>query len=694
MATVPAYWVVVGSYLAQGGLAVLLALVLGGFFRIYRRGYLLAWAVSWLALALHVMGGAAGLLAIAAGQGPTSAVRLASSLVFLVGGYLQVAAVLVGVLEIWRGTAPTRGCRWGTYIGAVVVAVTVALLPASSPAWRLFFRLGLRGLFAGVVFALAGWLVWRAMARRGERERPRFGAAMVGGSFALYGLAQLHLFGFQLAAVGNGGANPQPWGVLLGLVEVLVQAAMGLGMVVWLYEEEREQVLNATGQIDRLAYRDPLTGLPNRRLFLDRLSHALVAAQRRQGGGVAVVCLDLDGFQAVNDSFGNLVADEVLRTMADRLRRLAGEGETVARLGGDEFAVLLPEVAVEAVAAEAGRLRDGLAEPLVVANQELVVGAAVGVSVWPPGGSDALTLLEHANTAMHRAKQGSRHQVAVYSPDMNVRAAEQLTLEAELRQALANDRLVVAYQPVVVAATGEIVAVEALVRWEHPVRGVVRPGAFVRLVEGTPLGDAIDDVVLRTACRQVLAWQQEGLGGLRVAVNVSAGRFQSPTLVADIERVLAETGIAPSSLELEITETAAMQDPEASLEVLSRLGALGVRLAIDDFGTGHSSLSYLRTLPIDTVKLDRSFVIDLERDADDAAIVGALVDLAHGLGLEVVAEGVETPGQLAALVGLGCDRAQGYLLARPLSAAEAAQLIGERRRLLPSTGPRRGRRAS
>jgi len=436
----------------------------------------------------------------------------------------------------------------------------------------------------------------------------------------------------------------------------------------------------ADEQIRSLAFQDALTGLPNRRLFGDRLQVAIAQAHRA-GERLAVFFIDLDRFKVINDSLGHSVGDELLQAVAARLRESVREGDTVARLGGDEFILLLSGVlrAVD-VAKVAGKVLDALRRPFHLGDRELFVTASLGVSLYPEDGTDGEALIKNADTAMYRAKDEGRDGYQLYTRAMNATALERLALENSLRRALASEEFLLHYQPVLDIASGRVHGVEALLRWMRPERGLVLPGEFIPLAETTGLIFPIGPWVLRTACAQVKAWQKAGNPQLCLAVNLSARQFQQADLVQQVTSVLDETGLQPRFLELEITETSAMANADATVATLRELKALGVRISIDDFGVGYSSLAYLRRLPIDTLKIDKSFVRDIGADPDDAAIVSAVVAMAQSLKLAVVAEGVETEEQLAFLGDRRCDRMQGFLFSPAVPAAECGELLARHRR--------------
>ena len=441
------------------------------------------------------------------------------------------------------------------------------------------------------------------------------------------------------------------------------------------------QATVAEQKVHELARYDSLTGLPNRNMFLGELDRT-VARARRHGTSFAVCFIDLDRFKSINDTLGHDAGDKLLMGMATRLRGAVRDSDLVARLGGDEFVVVLEGDACAAnLSAVAHKLLAAIGEPMTIEGCSFLVTGSVGIGLYPVDGEDAATLLKHADAAMYLAKDRGKNNVQFYTSDLADMAARQFELESALRLALTRNELLLYFQPRIDIASGRMLGVEALVRWAHPTRGLVMPGDFIPLAEERGLIVPLGRWVIRAACRQIHDWRRAGLVAPRVAVNLSARQFVSDGLIDDLVDALALHGLAPSGLEVELTESVLMADPERANQVLQQLHAMGIRIAIDDFGTGYSSLSYLKRFPAQTVKIDRSFISGLPSDGDDVAITQAVIAMAHSLGLDVVAEGVETAEQLALLSKLGCDEAQGYLLGRPMPASElAARLMQETRR--------------
>ncbi len=427
-------------------------------------------------------------------------------------------------------------------------------------------------------------------------------------------------------------------------------------------------------ELERQANYDALTGLPNRHLFHDRLRQAVFA--QRHAKSIAVVFIDLDHFKVINDSLGHNFGDEVLRHVGERLQAAVREGDTVARLGGDEFVLILSDQTREDVIFRSMRRLIGkVSEPIIIGDRELNITCSAGISLYPQDGPDVQTLLKNADAAMYRAKSQGRNTFQFFTAEMNELANERLSMEQSLRRAIERDELLLHYQPRLNLATGAVEAVEALVRWNHPVRGLVLPDRFIPLAEETGLIVPIGEWVLRTACEQGEAWRRAGFTPV-ISVNLSARQLWGGGLVRLVGDVIAATGMA-ERLELELTESMVMHDAENVIATMLALKAIGVRLSVDDFGTGYSSLSYLKRLPLTALKIDGSFVRDITSGgADEGLIAKAIISLAHSLHLKVIAEGVETDAHRAFLEAHACDEIQGYLVSRPVAAPECVKFFG------------------
>ena len=432
------------------------------------------------------------------------------------------------------------------------------------------------------------------------------------------------------------------------------------------------------GQIERATYYDMLTNLPNRQLFLDRLAQELAHA-RRDNRLVVVMFINLDRFNQVNDSFGHPVGDQLLQAVAERLKSHIRAGDTVARTGGDDFGLVLTGVKAAHHAGEIAKdILDSFARnPITVSGSEIFVTVSIGISIYPFDGVDTAMLVKNADAALHHAKREGRNNFQYYAAQMNAMAWQRLTLETELRRALEREEFRLHYQPKVGLADGRIVGMEALLRWQSAGRGLVPPGEFIPLLEETGLILPVGEWILHTACMQARAWQAAGFKDIGIAVNLSMLQLRQTDFAGMVLGILEQNNLEPGlgAIELELTESMLMNNADGTIATLNALHERGVRFSIDDFGTGYSSLSYLKRLPISSIKIDRSFVRDLANGGDDAGIVAAIVALGHGLGLKIIAEGVETVEQLICLQTMKCDEAQGYLFSRPVPAAEMTLLI-------------------
>jgi diguanylate cyclase (GGDEF)-like protein len=478
-----------------------------------------------------------------------------------------------------------------------------------------------------------------------------------------------------IVLTGNDDQNVALSAVKSGAQDYLIKGRLDRELLLrsmhYSIERKRYQV-----QLEHQANYDMLTGLPNRNLLHDRLQQSVHG--HRMPRAVAVVFIDLDHFKFVNDSLGHSIGDKLLKGMADRLRTVLREGDTVARLGGDEFVLILNDQSNEEVIFRTmQRITARLAEPIEVEGKDLIITCSAGISLHPQDGPDVDTLLKNADAAMYRAKEHGRNNFQFYTSEMNERVNERFALENALRHAIERKEFLLHYQQRVELKTGAIVGAEALVRWMHPEWGLVRPVRFIPLAEETGLIVQIGEMVLREACRQARAWLDEGLKPGCISVNLSARQFRQEGLVRLVSRVLEETGLDPRYLEMELTESMVMHNVEAAIATLQGLKSLGISLSVDDFGTGYSSLAYLKNLPIDKLKIDRSFVRDIGTgaDAEDGVLAQAIISLGHNLHLHVVAEGVETDAQVRFLKRHKCDEVQGFFYGEPVEPAAHRSLL-------------------
>lgn len=426
-----------------------------------------------------------------------------------------------------------------------------------------------------------------------------------------------------------------------------------------------------------LAEHDYLTDLPNRLLLTDRITQAISAAKRR-GSKLAILFFDIDHFKRVNDTLGHEVGDQLLKVLSKKLQMCIRASDTLSRQGGDEFVVLLPELTDDAVPAEiAQKILFSIKDPISIANHELFITASIGIAVYPDDGDNVDVLTRHADAAMYHAKNSGRNNYQFFTKEMSARVAAQLTMENSLQKAISNNELLLFYQPKVSIKTGKIIGAEALIRWVHPQWGMMMPDRFIKIAEDSGLIRDIGHWVLREACTQNKKWQDSGLPEIPIAINVSVVELHHAHFTQEVTKVLLQTGLQPYHLELEVTESVAIQSEVTVINDLNKLKEMGVRLSVDDFGTGYSSLSYLKLLPVNTIKIDKSFIRDIQVDANDAAIVTAIIKMSQSLGLTVIAEGVETQAQLEFLQSHDCDEMQGYLFSRPLPADEFAALLAQ-----------------
>jgi diguanylate cyclase (GGDEF)-like protein len=664
------------SYVVQAIGALFTAVLFGVFARTYRKPFLVHWARAWSAMCIMLVG--AALTTMLRGVAPDSFTRITISMVTSIAAYLQLAWLILGTAELVSTEKAQRihAHRVWFFGAAVAIGVVTVLLFASDPnlvGMRFVMRVGVRTAFTGLAFLGAAWVVWLTRTEALDRS---LGRGLVAASFLLFGATQVHLAYstfFRIAAISTPA-----YSLFASFFDAFLVFCMGLGVVIWLLEEEHNKVSTNAHEIAQLAFNDPLTQLPNRKLLLDHLSLNILHA-RREKEKVAVFFIDLDRFKVINDSLGHSAGDKVLQAVATRVKGVMREADSVGRMGGDEFVIVAPQInGVEGAVHIAQKVRDAIREPITVDGRELFVSASMGVAMYPNDGESAEVLLKNADTAMYRAKAQGSDLFQLYTPEMNAHATEQLALETALRRAVEAREFELHYQPIVQTTDGHICALESMLRWRHPVLGLVRPEQFIRLAETSGMIVDIGYWAMHTACRQLAELRASGFPELRLAVNISARQLKQPDIVDKVRSILAETPVPGHALELEIPEMGATQSAADIVDRLRGLRQMGVRISIDDFGTGFSSVSILRHFPVDTLKIDTSFVRDVVLDPNDAAIAVAVISLAKSMGLTVIAEGVENPAQLDFLREQGCEMWQGYLCCPPVPTSEVRSVLGRR----------------
>jgi diguanylate cyclase (GGDEF)-like protein len=604
--------------------------------------------------------------------------------------YSMLAAVGVSAFALWlvsRADLPRRLLCLGALLMGAGIAVMHYIGMAAlrmqpgidyDPLW---FALSI--VIAVVASGAALWIAFHL--RRGHRRHGmRLTAAVVMG-FAIVGMHYTGMAAARFPAdswcgAARDGGVPTQW--LAVLVVVATVAIMGIALIVSVLDRQMHlrtrhlaiSLARANEELVQAALHDPLTRLPNRVLLQDRIEQAIEKAKRKQES-FAVMFLDLDGFKSVNDAYGHQAGDALLADVATRVRGLLRSQDTLSRLGGDEFVLVAPSSDPDDAAVVAQRILDAVALPIQAQGIDVQVTASIGIAMYPSDGTTERDLMAHADAAMYHTKDNGRNGYTFFAPSMNISAHQQLKLLNDLRRAVERNELLLHYQPKFAAPDYRMAGVEALLRWQHPDRGLLPPGAFIAAAERSGLILSLGEWVLDEACRQLRAWDDAGDDVPTVAVNLSPLQFSSPALVDTVRDTLARHALDPTRLTLEITETTAMRDADASVGILDELTRMGIRISIDDFGTGYSSLLYLKRLPATELKIDRAFVRELESNADDAAIVASIVALGRTLNLKVVAEGVETPGQQQQLRKLGCDFYQGYLLGEPVAADRLVRTV-------------------
>jgi diguanylate cyclase (GGDEF)-like protein len=663
------------SYVAQAASAAVVGLLLVYFFTRYRKPYLLHWVASAFAMGVFYLA-VAGDLFLGEQRGTLEPVRIASALsagiavawavIFFISGTFMLARQRPIALRRFRLLVSVAGAA------GLLFVLPLALLQTGTVRQMLFVGGG--SLVLGLGLGAGAALLWRG------RPQSSF-------MFFIASLAALATVKLLCAALFFGhwrGVVAQPYPPALAMVEMLAFFIVGLAMIISLLEDENEASSLAVAEVERMAYHDGLTGLPNRALLLDSLRGLLFRAQEKNEK-FALYFLDLDRFKGINDSLGPSTGDALLRQAAERIRRTLRDHDLAARFGGDEFVCIHFDLKGTDEAVDVGqRLLDALREPFHLAGREITVTTSIGVAIFPVDGYEADELVRNADSAMYRAKARGGNRCFVFEPQMLSLSLERLELETALRRGLREDRFVVHYQPLFDIHTGRIYGLEALVRWNHPERGLLHPNYFIPVAESSGIIIELGGWVLREACMQVQSWREERGIDLVISVNFSARQLHEPGIVEQVAAVLQESGLPARLLEIEITESVAVGDFDRTVEILNQLRALGVRIAIDDFGTGYSSLAYLRMLPVDTVKLDRSFVREIAGPSD-GAIARGVISMAHGLNLKVLAEGVETAEEFAFLKANKCDNLQGFFYSVPLSAGAFETFVEDNSSLFATT---------
>ena len=665
----PTVSTVLAVSLTQAVIALLLAAVFFGFHSVYRRPHLRYWALSFLAGVIHLTCSSLA-LGYSATVGTIGVPRLLLSATSLAAAYPQIIWLLAGAYVVASHRHLNQRLVNATVIGGALFGVASSLLFANDSQaadMRLFLRVDLRTLLTAAAFFSAGIFLWSS------RDRlTGFGQRLLSIAFLLYGVQQ----GSTLALVTTQRMQNtwHPLTTYVGFIDLVLEVFIGLALVIWLQEEERQRARQATRKLYHLSFHDALTGLPNRKLFLERLAHAM---QRVEGDErLTVAFLNVDRFRLLNDSFGHQQADRVLAQLSDRLLHRSRSVDTVARIGVDEFALLYRDSEDRQGSLTAlERMMERIRQPFEMEKRRIVLTCSAGTSRYPEDGQHPETLLANASAAMLAAKKKGGDCLLQYDANMSNQAQERLDFENDLRNALANREFTLLYQPVISISDNQVQGFEALLRWKHPQRGLLAPDDFLPLAESLGLMERITNWVLETACTQVSEWRKRHELPLWVAVNFSPSSFRHTDLPDRILSTLKRCQLDPENLVVEITENLALENLDTGMVALEQMRLRGIQVAIDDFGTGYSSLSYLRRLPVDKIKLDKEFVHEVSHDIGSRAIVEALVPLAHKLGMKVVAEGVERKEQLAQLRDVGCDEVQGFLMYEPMPVATCGSML-------------------
>lgn len=661
--------IVIATQLTQACIALLLALVFLGFFHTYRRAHLRYWALSFFAGVIYLtFSGLA--LSHAAWVSIEGLPRQLFSSISLAAAYPQIIWLLAGAYVVASHRHLGHRVLRNSIAAGAAFGVATSLLYAGDPAaadMRLLFRVDLRALLAAAAFSGAGIFLWLA-----SRHQASLGQKLLAVAFILYGIQQAVTLALLISQ-----RLLDTWyafSTYLGFIDIVLQVFIGLALVIWLQEEERQRARQATRKLYHLSFHDALTGLPNRKLFIERLAHAM---QRVDGDErLTVAFVNIDRFRLLNESFGHQQADHVLAQLSQRLLHRSRSVDTVARIGVDEFALLYRDTETDDNALKAvERMIERVRQPFEMDKRRIIVTCSTGISTYPVDGLHPEALLANAGAAMLEAKHRGGDRLVAYTSDMSSQAQERLEYESGLRHALANREFTLLYQPVLSLHDNRVIGFEALLRWKHPQLGLLSPDDFLPLAESLGLMERITNWVLETACNQIVAWREHHDLPLWVAVNFSPSSFRHADLPDRIMSILKRAQLEPENLVVEITENLAMENLETGMVALEQMRVRGIQVAIDDFGTGYSSLSYLRRLPIDKIKLDKEFVSEISDDIGSRAIVEALIPLAHKLGMTVVAEGVELQEQISYLREVGCDEVQGFLMYEPMPQATCEAML-------------------
>lgn len=657
-------------YVAQAGCALAQAAIFAYYYRVSQLQHLRLWGLSFAALGLYLV---TELLTIDLAQPPLASapLRMLLSVVSLIAAYLQIALLALGTMAVLGKHPPQRRTVSILLIGSVVLGIITAVLFAGPPEasmQRIVLRSGLRYAITGVAYLIVAILLWRRARRSG------LGARLAAFAMGAYGVELLHVLSLLIADTGFG--IKVSWAPYVGVLDLIAQLFIGYGLVVWLLEDERLRYQRADTALRRLRDFDPVTGFPNRRRLLSDLESSLRTTNQR----TATLLIRIDQADMLTSSLGMVAAEAVIAEAAARVLECVMPGwPRPARLSESRLVQVVPRAEVTGdLAAYADNLLAMLRAPFYSGGRELALSASVGISLSPEDAHEAAALIAAAEAAAQQAHDEGGNRFRFYSTEMNSLVLTRLSLQAELRRALLRGEFELHYQPLLIAKSHRLAGAEALARWRHPKRGLLAPDMFIEEIDRLGMIEDLDRHVLERACREAQQWRLHDGKPLSVAVNISTRSFQRDHFPELVRAVLSATGLNPQRLELEVVESSALEDIDRATDCLTRLRALGVRVSLDDFGTGYSSLNHLRRLPVDCLKIDRSFAEEVLVDPRAAAIVSALITLAHSLGIDITVEGVETSAQLAWFEQRNVDRLQGFHFAQAMDAQLWRALQDER----------------